>query len=90
MLYFMMTACFKNVVETDEVALDISIGICDTVTNTCLSSEIYNNRYLGFGEYFIYRFFVCNRGMDKCPVPFQILYFFQTFILDVDIVIIGD
>ena len=86
----MMTASFKYVIETDKVALDISIGICDTVTNTCLSSEIYNNRYLVFVEYFIYRLFVCNRGVDKSPVTIHSLYLFQTFIFDIDIIVIGN
>lgn len=52
MLYFMMTACFKDVVETDEVALDISIGIGDAVTYSCLGSKVYNNRNIVFCEYF--------------------------------------
>ena len=39
----MMTACFKDVVETDEVALDISIGIGDAVTYSCLGSKVVNN-----------------------------------------------
>ena len=86
----MMTTSFKDVVKADKVALDISIGICDTVTNTCLSSEIYNNRYLVFVEYFIYRLFICNRGVDKSPVTIQSLYFFQTFIFDIDIIIISN
>ena len=43
MLYFMMTACFKNVVETDEIALDISIGISNTISYTSLGSKVVNN-----------------------------------------------
>ena len=39
----MMTACFKDVVETDEVALDISIGIGDGIAHTGLGGQIYNN-----------------------------------------------
>ena len=90
MLYLMMTTSFKDVVETYKVALDISIGIGNTISYTCLSSEIYNNRDIVFCEDLIYCFFVCNRGVYKSPVPFQSLYFFQTFILDVDIIVIGN
>ena len=105
----MVTTCFKDVVETDEVALDISIRIGDAVTYTCLSSEIYNNRDIVFGENLFYGFLVGNRGMNKLPYIFfrtritmnftriimnQILGnsfdFFQTFVLDVDILIIGN
>ena len=86
----MMTASFKYVVKADKVALDISIGISNAVTYSCLSSEVYNNRDIVFCEDLIYCFFVCNRGVYKSPVPFQSLYFFQTFILDVDIIVIGN
>ena len=86
----MMTASFKYVVETDKVALDISIRIGDAVSYSCLGCEVYNNRDIVFCEDLIYCFFVCNRGVYKSPVPFQSLYFFQTFILDVDIIVIGN
>ena len=68
MLYFVMPTSFKYVVETNEVALDISIRICDTVTYTCLCCEIYYNSYLVFGENLFYGFLVGDRGVDKNPV----------------------
>ena len=86
----MMTASFKYVVETDKVALDICVWISDAVTYTCLGCEIYNHGNVIFSEDFIYCFFVCNRGVDKSPVTIHSLYLFQTFIFDIDIVIIGD
>ena len=43
MFNFMMTASFKKVVETDKIALYVGIRIGDRVTNSCLSSKIYNN-----------------------------------------------
>ena len=58
MLNFMMTASFKYVVETDEVALDISIRIGDTITNTSLGCEVYHNSNLVFGENLFYSFFI--------------------------------
>ena len=70
MLYFMVTASFKDVVKTDEVALDISIRIGDAVTNTSLGCEVYNNRDIVFGEDFFYGFLVSNRGMNKPPYIF--------------------
>ena len=39
----MMTASFKYVVKADKVALDISIGISNAVTYTCLGSKVVNN-----------------------------------------------
>ena len=64
----MMTTSFKYVVKADKVALDISIGISDAVTYTCLDSKVYNNRNIVFCEDFNYCFFVCNRGVDKSSV----------------------
>ena len=60
MLNFVMTASFKDIIETNEVALNISIGISDTVTYTSLSSEIYYNSYLVFGENLFYSFFISD------------------------------
>ena len=86
----MMTTCFQDVVETDKVALDISIWIGDAIAHTSLGCKIDDNRDFVFGEDLFYSFPICNRGMDKSPVPFQSFYFSQTFILDVDIIVIGN
>ena len=90
MLHLMVTASFKYVVETDEVALDICVWVCDAVTYSCLGCEIYNHGNVIFSEDFIYCFFVCNRGVDKSPVTIHSLYLFQTFIFDIDIIVIGN
>ena len=90
MLNFMMTASFKYVVETDKVALDISIGIGDAVAYSCLGCEIYNHGNVISSEDFFYCFFVGNRGVDKSPVTIHSLYLFQTFIFDIDIIVIGN
>ncbi len=42
MLHLMMTACFKDVVETNEVTLYISIRICYAITHTCLCCKVHN------------------------------------------------
>ena len=90
MLNFMMTASFKYVVETDEVALNICVWVCDAVAYSCLGCEINNHGNVIFSEDFIYCFFVCNRGVDKSPVTIHSLYLFQTFIFDIDIIVIGN
>ena len=97
MLNFMMTASFKYVVETDEVALDICVRIGDAVTYSCLGGEVHHYGNVIFSEDFIYCFFVCNRGVDKSPGPSSVLpvlggcYIFdllETFVFDVDIIIV--
>ena len=70
MLYLVVATCFKNVVETYKIALDISIGIGDAVTNTCLCSEVYDNREIVIGENLFYDFLVSDRGVNKLPYIF--------------------
>ena len=60
MFNFVMTASFKDIIETNEVALNVSIGISDTVTYTSLSSEIYYNSDFVFGENIFYGFLISN------------------------------
>ena len=68
MLHLMMTAGFKDIIETDNITLDIGIGIGDTVTDTRLGGKIYDNRDFVFRENFLYHILVGNRGTDKSPV----------------------
>ena len=85
MLYFMVTASFKDVVETDKVALDISIRVGDAVTNTCLGSKVYDNSNIVFGEDPFYGFFVSDRGMNKLPYIFfrtRITIYFTLIIMN--------
>ena len=60
MLYLMVTACFKYIVETDEVALDICVWIGDAVTYACLGCEIYHNSDFVFGENLFYSFLISD------------------------------
>ena len=47
---FVMTAGFEYVVETDEIGLDIGIGVGDAVTDSCLSGKVDYNVYVVVGE----------------------------------------
>lgn len=60
MFNLVMTASFKDIIETNEVALNVSIGISDTVTYTCLGCEVYHNSNLVFGENLFYSFFISD------------------------------
>ena len=90
MLDFVVTAGLQDIVETDKVALNVSIGIGDAVADSCLGGKVHDNGNLVFCEDFLYCGFVSDGGVDKCPVTMQSLYFFQTLILDVDIVVVGN
>ena len=85
----MMTASFKYVIETDKVALDISIGISDAVTYSCLGCEIYNHGNVIFSEDLLDGGFVGDRIFNESPVSVECRDFGQTFFLDIYIIVIG-
>ena len=60
MFNFVMTASFKDIIETYEVALNVIIWISDTVTYTCLGCEVYHNSNLVFGDNLFYSFFISD------------------------------
>ena len=60
MFNFVMAASFKDIIETNEVALNVSVWISDTVTYTSLGCEVYHNSYPVFGENLFYSFFISD------------------------------
>ena len=90
MFHFVVAAGLEDVVETDEVALDVGVGIGDAVAHACLGGEVNHYRYLVFGEDCLHGCLVGDGGVDEGPVALQRLYLLQAFILDVDIVVVGD
>lgn len=90
MLNFVVTASLQDIVETNKVALYVSVRIGDAVADSSLSGKIHDNGNLVFREDFLYCVFVCDGGVDKSPIPMQGFDFFQTLILDVDIIVVGN
>ena len=90
MLYLVVTAGLQDIIEADKVALDVSVGIGDAVADSCLCGEVHDNGNLVFREDFLHCVFVSDGGVDKSPIPMQGFDFFQTLILDVDIVVISN
>ena len=90
MLDLVVTASLQDIVESDKVALNVSVGISDAVADSCLSGKVHDNGNLVFREDFLHCIFVSDGGMNKSPIPMQGFDFFQTLILDVDIVVVGD
>lgn len=97
MLNFVMAASFKDIIETNEVALNVSVWISDTVTYTSLSCEIYYDSDFVFGENLFYGFLVGDRGVNESPGLSSVLpvlggcYIFdllESFVFDVDIIIV--
>ena len=90
MFHFMMATRLEDVVESDEVALDIGVGVVDAVAHACLGGEVNHYRYLVFGEDCLHGCLIGDGGVDEGPVALQQLYLLQAFILDVDIVVISN
>ena len=53
-----MTAGFKDIIETNEIALYVSVWIGDTVTYTSLGCEVYHDSNFVIGENLFYSFFI--------------------------------
>lgn len=90
MLYLVVTAGLQDIIEADKVALDVSVGIGDAVADSCLCGEVHDNGNLVFREDFLHCVFVSDGGMNKSPIPMQGFDFFQTLILDVNIVVVSN
>lgn len=60
MLNFVMAASFKDIIETNEVALYVSVWISDTVTYTSLSCEIYYDSDFVICKNLFYGFFISD------------------------------
>ena len=90
MLYWMMTACLQDVVESDEVALNITVGVGDAVAHSSLGSEVDDYIYLVVGKQLLNEVLVGYAALDECPVFAEASQFFQTFVLEADIIIVGN
>ena len=60
------------------------------VAHASLGGEVDDYCYLVFGENCLHGCLIGDGGVDKGPVALQRLYLLQAFILDVDIVVVGD
>ena len=90
MFHFVVAAGLEDVVETDEVALDVGVGIGDAVAHACLGGQVDHYCYLVFGEDCLHGFLIGDGGVDEGPVALQRFYLLQAFNLDVDIVVISN
>ena len=90
MLDLVVATCLQDIVESDKVALNVRVGIGDAVADSSLSGKIHDNGNLVFREDFLHCVFVSDGGVDKSSVTMQSLYFFQTLILDVNIVVVSN
>ena len=90
MLDGMVTTGFKNVVEPQHIALDISIRVGDRITHARLRGKVDDKVEMIVGKQFVHQSLVGNIAFDegkRLPAPRQHLkpFFFQR-----DIVIVGN
>ena len=71
MFHFVVAARLENVVESDEVALDIGVGVGDAVAHACLGGQVDHYCYLVFGEDCLHDGLVGDGGVDEGPVALQ-------------------
>lgn len=88
MLDLVVTAGLQDIIETNKVTLNVSVGIGDAVADSCLSCKVHDNGNLVFREDFLHCVFISDGGVDKSPVTMQGFDFFQTLILDVNIIVV--
>ena len=90
MFHFVVAARLEDVVESDEVALDIGVGVGDAVAHACLGGQVDDYGYVVVREDVLHYCLVGDGGVDEGPVALQRLYLLQAFILDVDIIVISN
>ena len=85
----MVPAGFEDVVEADEVALDVGIGVDDAVADTGLCSEVDDDLGCVCREYVLYLCLVGDVAFDKGELSLLgFLDFFQAFFLQADVVVV--
>ena len=71
MLHFVVAAGLKDVVEPNEVALDIGVGVGDAVAHACLGGEVDHYGYTVVHEDVLHGSLIGDGGVDEGPVALQ-------------------
>ena len=71
MLYRIMPAGFKDIVEAYHVALDVSIRVLDGVANARLRGKVYDYVEMLFGKELVNERFVGNIAFDEAVLRFH-------------------
>jgi len=89
-----VAACFQNVVESDEVALDIGVGVGDGIADACLGGEVHDDGEVVFLKEAVDCSLVGEVCLDECPLFAgrcrEGFDFLEAFVLDVHVVVIGN
>ncbi len=63
-----VAAGFQDVVESDEVALDVGIRVCDGIADACLGGEVHDDGEVVLLEQVVDCSLVGEVRLDKCPL----------------------
>ena len=84
----MVAAGFEDVVEADEVALDVGIGVGDGVAHARLGSEVHDQGEALLGEEAFDQSLVGQVALDEAPVASQRVDFAQALLLESDVIVV--
>ena len=70
-----VTAGLQDVVKTNDIALNIGIGIGDRIPHTSLSGKVYDNIYRVVAKQPVNDSLVGNGVVDECPVASEFFNF---------------
>lgn len=73
MLHGVVAAGFQDVIEADEIALDVGIGVGDGVANASLGRQIHYNFRVKFGENVVNGIPVGDVTLNERPGGFRVL-----------------
>lgn len=94
MLDFKVSAGFQDVVESDEVALDVGVGVCDGIADASLGGEVHDDGEVVFLEEAVDGGLVGEVRFDECPLFAgrcrEGFDFLEALVLDVHVVVVGD
>ena len=86
-----MSAGLQDVVETYEIALNVSIGISDRIAHTGLCSKVYHHLWLVLAEEAVDSLLRGDIALDENVFDafgHQAIYFLEAPLLEADIIII--
>ena len=93
-LDFVVAACFQDVVESDEVALDVGIRVRDGIADASLGGEVHDDGEVVLLEQAVDGGLVGEVRFDECPLFAgrcrESFDFLEALVLDVHVVVVGD
>ena len=92
-IFVAMTARLKDIVKTDDIALDICIRVGNRIPHTRLRSKVYNNIELKLSKQRVHNSPIGDISLNKVPAIYaalssQALYAREAVVLDCRVVVV--